>query len=462
MKIYPFIVGLFAALSVLSSAHSQTTDSKSACLDSKVVAEIRTKVNLKTKDVETADLCDPDSQTYKILEALIIVKTLTFEDTALAEPFSQHILPKDFWGYFSERADQITDEATCKDGVLAFVFGAFQDGNVHICPDLYKDEISKYERAETMLHEVRHFEGFGHVTCTHGPRKGQDGACDNSIGEKGSYAVTVEALTKMALNSKDVSKVEKTILKIKALTYANEAFNEDVRPRELRAFLLVDQNSNTFIYSDQGAVAVASQGNSRIISRGPALAVFPADKGDAYTANVFSAALDVSPALGTFSIGYNAKPIAERPVAIDILNLGYLAGAVTENEVSARLRNETEDTIVPLPFKAVSVFSGLEFGQPDEDSLYVLSKDQSAFRIQILGGGQFKLSQVENTLGTLEQISVFNGQRLARDQSGQILIEEGGQWKTFPPLAKARFKQMTRPFLWDQYFEDPDAAILAM
>lgn len=451
-SLFRLFVGVFSISCFWQLAHAESN-----CLDASVVAEIRAKVKLKTKDVSSFDLCKPESQTYKILQALTLLKTLTFADTALAKPFNQNILPKDFWAYFSDRVGQITDEATCDNDFLAFVHGGSKDREVHICPSFYGEVISRDERAMAMLHEARHFEGFVHVTCLHGPRKGEKGACDKSIGQKGSYAVTVESLTKLALNSREISKVNRVMNKLSALSYASEAFNKSVQAEESTALLLVDQNDNAFLYNDQGASPVASLGDARVISRGSVLAVFPLDRSDAFSANAFSPALDALPAEGAFSLAYNQKPIAERPRAIDILNLTYLSGGVTETEASVRLMNEQSDTVVKFPFKATSVFSGREFGKPDKDSLYILGDDQQSYRLQLLKKGKFKLGQVRNRLGNVEQVSIFNGKRLGRDRSGEILIEEQGQWKSFVPLSFGRFKQMTRPFAWDQYFEELDS-----
>jgi hypothetical protein len=431
-------------------AQAQATDS---CLDQKLVDEIRQSLQLQTADLDKFDRCNPNTNTYKLLEALILAKTITFEQNDLGKPFNQNILPNDFWGYFSQRARVVVDETSCKTGVLAFVYGFAGDGVVHICPESYTDRITKFERAETMLHEVRHFEGYGHVTCTRGPRDGQAGACDDSIDENGSYAVTVESLTKMALKAKNLPRMQRTMVSILALTYANETFNTPIQARDLTAFYLVGNDGKGYIYSDKGLVEVANLGADKVISRTNALAVFPADKSNAYTANVFEPSLDKSPAMGMFSAEYNSLPIASRPEVVDILNLGYLSGSVTAHELKVTLLEEDSDTVVPLQWTAAAVYSGQEYGAADKDSVYVANEAGEMFRVQFAPGHNYQMLPVENTLQAFKSVAVFNGARVALNKSGQVLTEDSGHWVLFPATEKKTFNQMTRPFLWDQYFE---------
>jgi hypothetical protein len=432
------------------------------CIDSGQEQTIRQSLKLETLDKDSYDRCKADSHTYKMLQALTLIHTIRFQEGALGQPYNEDILPTDFWGYFSKRATVIQDESSCSEGVLAFVYGFARNGVVHVCPLLYSDTITIFERAETMLHEVRHFEGYSHVTCTRGPRQGQGGACDESIDEKGSYAVTVESLTKMAMTSKDIPHVQKTMLKILALTYANETFNTPVRARDLSAFYLVSSDHKGYVYSDAGLVQVASLEGDKVISRGSALAVFPRDKSDAYTADVFSTSLEASPAMGTFSAKYNSLPVTERPEVVDIMNVGYLSASVTSSEIQGSLRSTMADTTVKLPFVAKAVYSSPEVGQDNEDSLYVVDGQDQMFRVQFLAGQNYNISAFANPLAGLKQIAVFNDSRLALNQSGQVVIEENGRWTAFSPLQGRTFTQMTRPFLWDQYFEDGESLSLAV
>ena len=425
-----------------------------ACLSEALVNEIRAQVELTLSDSDTFDRCQPGSKTYMVLQTLILIKTMQYSDQELGEPFSQGILPGDFWGYFSTRTKSIVEETSCRPGILAYVYGLTHDGQIHVCPDWFLPSTIKYERAQVMLHEVRHFEGFRHVTCKRGQRQGQSGACDDSIEEKGSYAVTVEVLTKMALNSKDIPRVQKTLLKSLAVSFANDAFNAPVSPQDLTAFYLETTDHHAYMFSHKGLLEVASLGDSKIVSRTQSLVVFPPDKGDAYSANVFSTQLDPAPPQGSVATTYNSTPRANRANMIDILNLGYLAVSVTDSQLAGQLESDGADTMVDLPWKAVAAFSGAEVGIPDTDSLYVLNEKRELFRVQFVGYPNYHITPVANSLGAFNQFVIYQGQRLGLTDSGQVLTAKDGTWAVFEGLKGLQVKRLTRPFSWDQYFED--------
>lgn len=428
------------------------------CLNAALVNEIRSHIDLKIKDVKTFDRCTPGSNTYKTLETLILIKTMQYSDAALAAPYNQNILPGDFWKYFVDRANTIVEEDKCSTGVLAFVWMIFRDGIIHVCPTIFDDRLLKYERAQAMLHEVRHFEGFGHVKCIRGNRKGKDGSCDVEIEQKGSYAVTVEALTKMALTSKDVPRVQRTLLKTLALSYANDTFNKPVFDHDMAAFYLEDSGDHAYIYSNKGLVNVARLEDATLVSRGATLAVFPTNKEDAYTVNVFSNKMDTAPAAGSFSAEYNSMNQDRRPGVVDIMNLAYVSASITENQIKGSFGDTMVDTVVNVPWKIQAVFSGAEVGAPDEDSLYI--KDElNLFRVKFKPGLEYELTQVPNTVGTMKKLIIYNDKRIGLDSQGHVLVQDNGMWIPYAPLHAAVFTKMTRPFMWDQYFEDQEMTI---
>lgn len=461
-KVLAFVSVLIAGLVSHAQSSSQTSSqtSQDACLDEALVQEIRSHIDLQVSDVAQFDRCQPTTHTYLVLQALSLIKTMRYTDDSLAAPFSQDILPGDFWTYFSTRVNKVQEEDSCPPNVLAFVYGILHDGVVHVCPQMMDASFLKYERAETMLHEARHFEGYSHVTCIRGNRKGQSGACDDTVEEKGSYAVTVEVLTKMALNAKDIPKVQQTLLKTLAVSYANDVFNTPVYDHDLTAFYLEGVDQQAYIYSNKGLVQVASLGaDVHLISRSATLAVFPAGHADTYTVNVFSPILDAAPAQGSFSLEYNSTPPDQRDDVVDIMNLGYLSASVTAHQIKGQLTEDIMDTVINLPWVAKAAFSGSEVGLPDENSLYILNDQSALFRVQFKSGQTYQLDPVANALGSFKQVSIYNGHRLALDTFGVILLEDGGTFQPFAPLAGKKFSQMTRPFVWDQYFEDPGSSL---
>lgn len=429
------------------------------CLDASVVDQLKSALKFETAGIDSFDRCAPDTHTYKMMQAMELIRTLQFSSRHLSQPYNQDILPTDFWGYFSQRANTVHDEDSCQDGVVAFVYGMEKDGIVHICPLFYDPHLSKFERAETLLHEVRHFEGYTHVTCTRGPREGMEGACDESVEEKGSYAVTVESLAKMSLLDQNATSVEKAMTKSTAIVLANQVFNEPIRPRDLKAIYLADQNGHqAYMYSDAGVLPISAITDGQVISRDQALAVFPKDHSDAYTADVFEPNLSPLPALGTFSETYNSTPQAQRPDVVDIMNLDYLSASITTHEIEGALRGATAQTKIALPWNLKAAYSAQEVGVDDQnnDALYVVNDQNKMFRVQLTSDdpSKYNIEPIGNPLGDITQVAIFNDTRLGLGPDGQVLVDQFGRWQPYEPLKNLKVAHMTRPFMWDQYFED--------
>ena len=77
------------------------------------------------------------------------------------------------------------------------------------------------------MHEARHIDGYPHITCSKGPRKGLQGACDNRITDTGSYDVTVETYAQMAEYSPNLHPALRAYSKASAVIYADEAFAQN-------------------------------------------------------------------------------------------------------------------------------------------------------------------------------------------------------------------------------------------
>ncbi len=449
MKYVILMAGILAATASAQAAQ---------CLDEKVVSSVKEIISLEGENWDKEDLCDPSTNTYKTLEMLSLIKQISFADRQIKMgPFDQQILPKDFWGYFQEHVSYIVNEDECRKGVVAFVYGAWKDRVVHLCPYFYEDSFNIYERAETVLHEARHFEGFGHVTCVRkGPRTGQAGACDNNIQEKGSYAVTVESLAKMGFLAEGLADPVRAQLKNSSLVY-DEAFNEPILPEGfLSSYMITQAKDKGLLFDGTRLLEVPAITNAKIISRTSALAAFPLDKTDAYTVNAYSAALDHLPAQGSFSLGYNKKPIMERPEVVDILNGDTISGSLNVTEFDGRLVKDqsAEYTNIKLPFRAKQLLQSSEIGADVEDSVFLLSEENELYQLQLLGNKESKLEKVPNILGDLQKILKISDKTFALNKDGELVGKLGEAWLPVQALQGIRLDQASRPFYWTEYFAD--------
>lgn len=442
------ILGL--ALTLFTMGQANAAD---ACLDQKVMDSVKANISLEGDNWEPLDPCNASSNTYKMWEVLSLIKQITFKETKInVGPLNQDILPSDFWGYFSEHVSYMVNEDSCRDGVVAFVFGGMQDRTVHLCPLFYENSQNVYDRAETILHEARHFEGFRHVTCARGPRIGKAGACDNFIEEKGSYAVTVESFAKMALLAEGVPGPARAQLKNQAVVY-DEAFNKPILPDGFQStYMLSKDKQKAFMFDGAKAFEVPAITSARLISRNVALAAFPLDKTDAYTLDTYSKNFDTLPAQGSLSIAYNGTEISQRPEMLDLINGSYMGAFLHRDLIGLRFPTDKEFVKIPLGFQAERLLLATELGLEGKDSGYVLSTEGKMFQVQLLPEGQSKITEIPNMMGNLKNIILIGEKRFGLTSDGELLANVGNVWQMIPALNGQRYDSMTRSFYWTEYF----------
>ncbi|MBX2987611.1 MAG: hypothetical protein KF802_06915 [Bdellovibrionaceae bacterium] len=199
------------------------------CLEAAAVKSVLSSIKVESADSDRFDRCREGSASHRIVQTLIFLKNLRLEKTPARSSFDQGILKEDFWGYFSKRVkrvfavDRMVTE--CRGSTLAYVSPDFDSTTVYLCPGFFDSWLSVATRAEFLLHEARHFEGYGHVVCRRGLFQNQK-SCDRRLQDRGSYAVSVEALSKMAERGSGLSAPSRSLLKATALVRARTNFNE--------------------------------------------------------------------------------------------------------------------------------------------------------------------------------------------------------------------------------------------
>jgi hypothetical protein len=152
---------------------------------------------------------------------------------------------------------------------------------MYACPAALTTSFSSLDRASVMMHEARHIDGFPHVTCTKGARKGIQGACDTKISDGGSYAVTVETYAQLAKFAEGIHPAMKSYAKSSAVVYADEAFENPVKINRTEN-LLVLTNALDFhslnVEKNQIKKLGKAGAEGRIVKRGQHMILFPTDK----------------------------------------------------------------------------------------------------------------------------------------------------------------------------------------
>jgi len=307
-----------------------------------------------------------------------------------------------WWDYFTNRADQIVVESNCPPNVVAYVQPLFGMGRIHICETFFK--INVYSRASTMMHEVRHFDGHRHVTCTQGNEQGVRGACDGEITSQGSYAISVQTLVGMARSEQTEGK-DQAALEGEAIYMAFNKFNRVPQVKLEKSIYLSNTVGETYKWIlGQGADLVEVLNEpARVLSSGNDLTIYPLDPSvDAYRMDQkFSARAD-NP--GLYAVHYNEFSPSERSEFSSISYSG--TGGLLRNNALTTFCDFEAGKLSTLPLDDKGTFTALIALSKDETDLakesYLVSDAGELFRYKCAESpkGEVAFSQSELTIAS--------------------------------------------------------------
>ena len=250
---------------------------------------------------------------YKIAQSLVTLKNSSPSEPTIDadDAFTyQAISEKDWWAYFTKRADKFVVQKSCRENVVAYVQPFFGAGTINLCDPFFEMPISS--QASVMMHEVRHFDGHRHVTCTQGNENGSGGACDQKITGQGSYAISVQTLVGLA-RSKDTSAVEKPLVEAEATYMAFNKFNEVPKVKINYSMLLSNKVGKVYKWViGQSAELMKTLASPAVMNgSGRHLTIYPADSSlEAYRMDNALTARVANP--GLYAKHYNSQSVQER------------------------------------------------------------------------------------------------------------------------------------------------------
>jgi hypothetical protein len=197
---------------------------------------------------------DFNADWFKVAQSLDILLNIQPDEPDVSQDDGltyKAISEKDWWAYFTQRADTFSIERNCPQNVVAFVRPGWGNGRIHLCRPFFEQTPS--DQASTMMHEVRHFDGHGHVTCTQGNEQGVRGACDNRINQRGSYAISVQTLVGMA-RAPSTPVTERPLLEAQAVYMAFNKFNQVPKVRLNNSILLSNEQAEIYSWTLDGDI----------------------------------------------------------------------------------------------------------------------------------------------------------------------------------------------------------------
>lgn len=278
-----------------------------------------------------------DDTWFEVLRSVLALQRLSVNGTIVRDEQDdltrRPIQEKDWWGYFTQRAnDFVILPAYCDSnpGVVAFVY-SFRRGQINLCQRFF--EMDPGAQIEVLMHEVRHFDGHPHVTCTQGNEAGTPGACDDVITRGGSYAVSVQVSVELAFVDQ-LSLDDRALAEASATYSVSNKFNTRTKVK-VREYIYLANEAGELHRADltklpRTEFVAKLAAPARVLSNGSQLTIFPLDSAQAAYRRSRDLTVNVQ-GLGAFANLYNAKSPQEREAMGAANYLGF--GGITENDV---------------------------------------------------------------------------------------------------------------------------------
>lgn len=381
-----------------------------------------------------AEYCQGDfnDQWFKIAQSLEVLINIQPNEPNLDADDAltfKAITDKDWWAYFTQRADTFAIESNCPANVVAYVQPFFGQGRIHLC-QLFFDQ-TQSDQASTMMHEVRHFDGHRHTTCGQGNEKGNAGACDERITNKGSYAISVQTLVGLA-RSKQTSIQERPLLEAQAVYMAFNKFNTVPKVKLNNSVILSSQTAELFSWALDGDLEPIAElpAPSVVYNSANNLTIFPTDSNlPAYRKDNKLLASIEKP--GLYAEHYNAETPDQRA---QYKSISYFAtGGLLKNNTLLTLCNRTSLKLAPTNLDARGNFDAIislsldELDQKRESILLADSGDMFRFECQGNNSDAVRIEKLTETMKVPNGKKVvdsfgFSGEQYALLNSGELAI----------------------------------------
>lgn len=371
-----------------------------------------------------------DEKWFEVVRSVLAMERLTVtgqlqrdaNDDFTLRPIGQ----KDWWAYFTERTHTFEVEPSyCNSNpnVVAYVY-QFYRGKIHLCKRFF--EMDPGSQIEVMMHEVRHFDGHSHVTCTQGSEIGNAGACDNNIKAGGSYAVSVQASVELSYVDQ-LSAADRVLSESSAIYSVNNKFNS-----------LPTVKSSDYIYLANNAgelhrAPVANLAKTELVAKmkspakiygnGSQLTVFPLDtKEPAYRASKdlkFEAT-----SIGAFAVQYNSESEYERGL-YQAVNY-YGSGGIAKEDTIYAFCGTNSASLAAYNFPAGHVQSMLNLKlNSSVDTTYILSESGEVYDLKCNDRtGKMSSALTRTTLprDTIAGFSIEQGSAYVLNDAGELSL----------------------------------------
>ncbi|KHD87023.1 MAG: hypothetical protein OM95_16720 [Bdellovibrio sp. ArHS] len=432
---------LFTLFSCTSFAQEST------CLKARDVERIQKKIKISLQG--TDNYCDPNNPKYTFVNAILFIEGLDLKGPIVPSPWNQDILPSRWQDYFFSRIKEVRNGSNCGP---AMAYVVWNNPAMYLCPVMQDSAYSSVTTlVGTMMHEARHVDGYGHEKCEEGQYKGQR-FCDKAITDKGSYAVSIEVFSKLAVSARNIHPSLKQLSLDWALLYTDQFINKFTNVKPIA--LLQEDSGNTYIFDGSQLSPVATKSifpEGQFLPRNSLEWVFLPKN---HTHNpVRYSVLDtaqISPVepQGSFMQDYLKSPLEDRRQYKDVVY-----GSSTEYQLFVQLKGNTllvENSPIEVNIKvngpwgeAIRLFTAQDYNATAKNRIYVLNEKDEVFRVEI-ESNTYKVTKIENPAPGIVAITNLGANKYGLNRNGQLFKRVDGRYTLMKDFKDRRFKSLSR------------------
>lgn len=240
-------------------------DNQAGCFAATSANKYITDFKIKVDSFGSLELCNFNSDLFRILNVISIVERGQFQGGGLGGLVGGFIDPANYYSWTSQQIRSLHRATTDPLSISTNRGGVFTIQTAW-------SKLSTLGRVGNLIHEARHTAGFYHSDCKSGPYEGltADG-CDKDFNSGGAHAVEMEYLARVATQGINFHPVFKSMARLMAMARANFVFNKS--PIKKREALLVQTTNGQYFLLDQGrwvnrtSIRLPIDGSSSVLKR---------------------------------------------------------------------------------------------------------------------------------------------------------------------------------------------------
>ncbi len=346
MKLSVLVLGFAISFSAAALAQTAPVDVQApvaaSCISKGDMTEIASHFK-QFSDLSGKEFCHDGSETANLLATLMFMRKN--QSSSGMKPSQDELFSGKFaeswYTYFTGRIDNMEVDSGCPKGVAAYVYG-FGGSTMYVCTAALNDNFSALDRASIFMHEARHIDGYPHMTCTKGARKGLQGACDTRISAGGSYAVTVETYAQLAKYGVELHPALRAYARASAVIYADETFEVPAKVNRESQLLVMTKDKDlhgvslaTRTRNARNKIESLGQASAlgRIVMRAQHMVLFPEDKTLGAKYMFTKNAGEINQSAGDAFTEYNAQTPAQRSELVDFHSGAQWNAKVYKNNI---------------------------------------------------------------------------------------------------------------------------------